>query len=466
MLYIDFDAKKPIYQQLYESLTNQIISGLLQVGTRLPATRQLAAELRISRNTVNRVYQQLISEGYAISRQSSGIYVNQFDGGLHRKQNQISCQAPADTPEPKYDFYYGTSNESVFLYNEWEKSISDALALLRARPIRNYPRRQGELFLLKAIAQYLYQDRGVQCTPEQILLTCGHAQSMEILATLMRPRCDSFGMENPGYDVTREIFARNRFRIVPIPVKADGIALEAVTNGDCRLLYLTPSHQFPTGAILSVAKRQQLLDWAAKADAYLIEDDYDSELRYDCRPLPSLQSLDQHNKVIYTGTFSKSVSPTLRVGYLVLPPELLHAYEERYGLYQVQVSVLIQYALAIFIRNGSFEKQIRCLRTYYHNQRDALIRAINEAFHDRALIYGADTGMHILLELQDAADTDTLLASAQKIGIRLYPTQNFYADGRCPKKTLFLLGFGTVPREKMDEIFAALEKQWRADGCI
>ncbi|MCB6993829.1 PLP-dependent aminotransferase family protein [bacterium 210820-DFI.6.37] len=463
MLYIDRNSKTPIYEQLYAALVQEILSGSLAAGDRLPATRKLAEELSIGRNTADKAYQQLAAEGYVRSRTGSGFIVNQLPLELFPQNPfpETSGEPPEKAePRPRYDFAYGSMDNSMFPYGQWRKSLNNVLAGLELSEVIPYPCRTGELRLRSEIARYLRRSRGVVCDPSQMVITCGQQHSMEIIANMFEGPEKDFAMEDPGYDGIRTVFSNRGFRLHPVPVEEDGICLDALRQLDTTLLYVTPSHQFPTGAVLPVAKRKLLLQWAQERDTYLIEDDYDSELRYYTNPIPAMQSLDVHERTIYTGTFSKSLAPSMRLAYIVFPKSLMKRYMDYYHRYNSQVAPLHQLTLADFIAAGNYERHINRLRTAYRKKQEILLDAVWQSFGDQITVSGGGAGIHLLLDVKTPLSQEELIQRAASEGIRLYSTRALYMDEtRCPNSQL-LLGFPTVPETAFASIMEALRKVW------
>lgn len=510
MLYIEKKNGGPVYEQIYAYYVKEILSGSLDAGERLPATRDLAQQLSISRNTVDRAYQQLMAEGYIYSKQGSGFYINGIPQGPVADEGSADAakgrawaagQAAAGNisgasgrrhPDAgqesviRYDFAYGPMDNGTFPYKLWRKCINDALAKCEAETVIPYPHRMGEPELQRALCRYLHRSRGVNCRPEQILITCGQQHSMEIIANMLDSRHDDggpadsgqdgsgerpavralcrppkrFAMEEPGYDGIRVVFKNHGYELCPVPVEEDGISLEVLQQAAPDILYVTPAHQFPTGAVLPVAKRKKLLAWAQETDAYIIEDDYDSELRYYTNPIPAMQSLDPYQRTIYTGTFSKSFSPSTRLAYIVLPEALLELYYRYYHRYNVQVTRWHQLALAEFVESGHYERHINRLRTLYRKKQAALIEAIKGVFGERIAIFGGGAGIHLLLDVKGALSQEELIARAASIGIRLHSTKVLYIDEtNCPKSQL-LLGFPTISEGAFRRIMEELKAVW------
>ena len=466
MLYIDKKSKTPLYEQLYNSLTNEILSGGLLAGDCLPATRKLSLELSIGRNTVNKAYQQLVAEGYVQAKMGSGFIVNKLPLELFpKKTNYAEDLSKEDSPSSRidYDFAYGSMDNSLFPYGQWRKSMNNALSLLEFKESMSYPDKKGEPALRQEIARYLKRSRGVSCHPSQIVITCGQQHSMEIIANIFEYARSSgkvFAMEEPGYDGIRAVFINRNYKTIHVPVEKDGISYEKLEPLDIDLLYLTPSHQFPSGAVLSIAKRQKLIQWAENTDTYLIEDDYDSELRYYTNPVPSMQSLDNYGRTIYTGTFSKALAPYMRIAYIVFPSALMEDYTHYYHRYHSHVTPFHQLALADFIRAGSYERHINRLKTIYRKKHSALVSTINRVFGNKISIKGGGCGIHLLLNVKANLCQEELIERAEKSGIRVYPTRPLYADASaCPENEI-LIGFPTIDENKFDEIFSTLYRVW------
>ena len=462
MIYINKQSRTPLYEQIYNHYVKEILSGTLKSGTRLPATRQLAYELSVGRNTVDKAYQQLVAEGYLQSKVGSGFVVNEIP--LHTietaENHTNNIIHKSKHKSPKYDFVYGSMDNTLFPYNQWRKSMNRALNEMENLQVLPYPEKPGELKLRQEISRYLYRSRAVRCTPEQVVITCGQQHSMEIIANMFKHTDKKFTMEDPGYDGIRQIFINHGFKMNYIPVEDDGISLDKLKRTNTDLLYVTPSHQFPTGAVMSIGKRKELLQWAEDTDTYLIEDDYDSELRYYTNPIPSLQSLDEFDRTIYTGTFSKSLAPSMRLAYIVFPKPLMTKYSEYYWRYNAQVTTLHQLTLADFMESGYYDRLINRLRTNYKKKQDALIEAINTVFGDKASISGAGAGIHLIINVKSHLNQSELVAKALEHGIKVYSTDVLYMDKTlCPKGEI-QLGFPTVPQEAFEEITETLKSIW------
>ena len=461
MLYLDKTSSVSIYEQIYSYYVEEILNGHLTAGMRLPATRRLAEDLAISRNTADRAYQQLKAEGYISSVTGSGFTVNDIPSGASRLKSEPLIRPPRKEPAPRYDFIYGSMSAEVFPYRKWAQCSSEILTELENGTIIPYPEHIGEFSLRAELCKYLYRARGVNASPDQVIITCGQQHSMEIICNMFPDRRE-FAMEEPGYDGIRQVFDNHGYRIIPIPVEDDGIDISRLEEISAGLLYLTPSHQFPAGPVLSIAKRRQLIEWAGESDTYIIEDDYDSELRYYTNPIPSMQSMDTHQHIIYTGTFSKSLSPAMRTAYIVLPEALLDRFYDYYRRYNSLVTPLHQLILARFMADGHYERHINRLRTLYRKKMDMLRAAIEDVFGNRVEILGGEAGLHILLRVDTDLSSEELISRAGAKDIRLYSTRACYTDPENAPEHELMMGFPTVSEHDFPMIMQTLKRIWES----
>lgn len=463
MIYIDKTISTPLNRQIYNCIVDSILSNHYKPFEKLPATRKLAMELSVSRNTVILAYQQLLSEGYITSLVGSGYMISDIatmNAWMEEKKMHFS---PTIQKKPKampYNFTYGNIDNHNFPYSLWKKSLLHALEYMENQPFSKYPNYKGEPMLQTNIASYLHQARGITCDPSQIIITSGHQFSMKMIATLFQVTGKRLAFENPGYDGTRKVFEHFNYTILPIPVEKNGVDTQYLNSIQADLLYLTPSHQFPTGSVLPIKKRLQVIQWAHENNSYIIEDDYDSELRYYTPPIPSMCSLDSLNKTIYAGTFSKTLLASIRVAYLVLPHSLLPLFHQYYANYNSSVSVLIQLALADFISCGNYERHLNRLRTTYKKKQKELLHALYQIFGKHITIIGDLAGIHFLILLDTHLSSDELIRRAAELGIEMKGASNYYlAPLSCPKNML-LLGYSCIPSEKYLELFTQLAKAW------
>ncbi|MBB6097201.1 GntR family transcriptional regulator/MocR family aminotransferase [Deinobacterium chartae] len=417
----DPSRREPLGRQIYRALCDMILSGHLSPGTRLPSTRQLAREWGVSRNTVVNAFEQLTAEGYLEGRVGDGSYVSRElpeglmgaelrvrqDQGERRLSRRGAALAatPVSLPKPVgslFSFRPGLPALDAFPFDVW--------ARLEARRWRRPPRELlgygdplGWRPLREALRTYLHAARGVRCEPEQIVITAGSQQGLDLVARVLLDPGDPVWVEDPGYLGARAALLAAGARPVPVPVDAQGLRVSdgAARCPDARLAMVTPSHQFPLGATLSVARRLELLEWARHAGAWILEDDYDSEYRYRGRAVAALQGLDSGGRVLYLGTFSKVLLPGLRLGYLVVPPDLVEAFERARALQDRHPPGVVQAVTADFLNEGHFERHLRRTRELYAERQAALLAACQRHLPDRLRISATDAGMHLVGYLED-----------------------------------------------------------------
>ena len=463
---------KPLYHQLYTYLVGEIQCGRLSAGEKLPSKRRLAEALHISLNTVDTAYQMLVAEGYLAARPRSGFTVCRLErlaqpvrrtgcsadtaahggavsfqpaaqggqvqaaeaiaprtqqGGLSRTTDErgVSLSCAAAEPLPcRYHFETTAIDTTLFPFKAWRRLQRDLLAGNPA--LLNHGHRQGDENLREAIATYLHEYRGAQCSAEQIIVGAGIEYLLGLLARMFANRV--FAVENPGYARTHRILENSGARCAFVSVDDSGMTVDALSASGAQLAYVTPSHQFPTGVTMPAGRRTELLHWAESgAERYLIEDDYDSEFRFDGKPLPALQGLDDGAHVIYISTFSKSIAPAIRIGYMVLPPALLARYRAEFGFYSCTVCRFEQQTLCRFMEEGYFARHLARLRSAYRQRRDALTAALRAAFGDALIIRGSHTGLHLLISFEGCACEQQLIQAAIARGVRVTGLSAYYA---------------------------------------
>lgn len=461
MYILNSNAPAPLYQQLYTQIREHILSGKLPADTRLPSVRHLAVELSASRNTVEGAYQELYAEGYIYSRSRSGYFVAALDQETAplslAPQPRLPSPPPVDQTPYAYDFHPAGLDPQSFPVPVWRKLYLDSLRE-SSRQLVQYSDPRGELQLRCAIRKYLERSRGVVCEPDQIVVCAGLQQSLDIVAHLLKGSHSAVAVEDPGYHLPRAVFRNHSFDIVPVPVGPHGLELDALRAGKSTVAYVTPSHQLPMGYVMPVANRLNLIEWAESGGSMIIEDDYDSELRYLGKPIPSLQGLRPHGNIIYMGTFSKVLSPALRASYLVLPHSLQSAYQRQFADYFATVPLLEQRTLAAFMEQGHWERHIRRMRTIYKKKHDALLRAVETYFGARATVIGQGAGLHIVLQLNGTTpDEAEIISRALRAGVHLFPFSATCATETCGPVRL-LLGFGAMTAANIDKGIALLSR--------
>jgi GntR family transcriptional regulator / MocR family aminotransferase len=454
MFILDNNVSVPLYRQLYHQIREHVLSGKLPADSKLPSVRDLAAELSTSRNTVEGAYQELYAEGYIYSRHRSGYFVSVLDQdlaplSLERKPRQRD-RHPQPSPDYRYDFHPARLDPESFPTALWRKCFLDSL---RESPIEltRYGEPQGEWGLRRTIRGYLERSRGVICEPDQIVISTGLQHSLDIVAHMLKADHSSIAIENPGYHLPGAVFRNNSFAVTAVAVGADGLDLERLRSGSSTIAYVTPSHQLPMGCVMPIANRLKLIEWSDAGGNVIIEDDYDSELRYHGKPVPSLQGLRPNGQIIYLGTFSKILSPALRLSYLVLPRSLLDTYQGHFRDYFATVSLLEQRCMARFMEQGHWERHIRRMRIIYKKKHDALLQAVEQHFGSRAAVAGQGAGLHVVLQLLgDNPGEAEIIRRAEEQGIRLFPFAATFVTGESPA-TRILLGFGGLTAGEIEQ---------------
>jgi len=464
MFVLNHKSQLPLYTQLYQQIKDHILSGKLSSDSKLPSVRDLATELSASRNTVENAYQELYTEGYIYSKPRSGYFVsalNPDDAGLYplKRKSPVSYPQAVRSNSCEYDFHPARLDRDSFPAPLWRKNFVECLRESSAELTSNSDP-QGERELRCLIQNYLERSRGVVCCPEQIVICSGLQHSLGAVAQLLQDQHSRVAVENPGYSLPRSVFRNHRFQITPIGVGPGGIDLDSLQQSHATMAYVTPSHQFPTGCVMPVANRLKLIDWAESGGKFIIEDDYDSELRYHGKPIPSLQGLRPEANIIYLGTFSKILSPALRVSYLVLPTCLLPNYQSLFQDYLCNVSLLEQKTLAAFMQKGHWDRHVRRMRTIYKKKHDALLGAIDHHFGARAVVLGQGAGLHVVLQLHDhPLGESELISRALSRGIKLFPFSASYASDE-PDSSKFLIGFGGLACDEIERGVKILFEEW------
>lgn len=455
----------PLYIQLYNYIRNGIEAGTLQSCETLPSIRQLAQHLSISKNTVESAYGQLVAEGYLENRERAGYTVlplEQFD-------NKSLTEAPFIKEKPrqeslpltraKYDFHYGDVAFDRFPHTVWKSCVVEALAAEPSR-VLGYGNRMGHYSLREEIAEYVYQSRGVICQADQIIISAGTQHLISVLVQMLSLNKVTIAIEEPGYNGVKSVLRNLGCSLVPVEVESDGINVSQLSEvQDARLVYVTPSHQFPLGMVMPIQKRYRLLQWATERGSYILEDDYDSEFRYSSAPIPALKALDSNDRVIYMGTFSKSFLPSARLSYAILPHSLLTLCKEKLEFISPSVSPLIQEAVWLFMKRGHFARHLRRMRRVYQMRHKALTETIRSVFGDACSIIGDISGMHLLLDVKGRQASE-LIALAEQYGCKVYPPDKHWnMPSNCPESYI-MLGFGGLDENQLKEGIQRLGEAW------
>lgn len=466
MIFINNESNNPLYMQIYEQIKEQIITGQIPGGTKLPSIRGLSVTLNVSRNTVESAYMQLSSEGYIESKPGSGFISLKLDSMELLKEGNRHCKSEEpiktilneeDVSHYKYNFRDRCLSAQEFPLDIWRKLSNQTLPHISTKNLTTYNAKWGERDLQIELMKYLKKSRGVSCSPEQIIISSGSEYSLSLLCQLFRRDFDNIAIEDPGYMAARDIFYNNGYNVTPISLEKDGISIEELNNSSAKAVYVTPSHQFPTGSVLPIKKRIQLLEWAKRNGGIIIEDDYDSEFRYNSRPIPSLQSIDSIGSVIYIGTFSKSLSPSVRIGYMVLPKSLLEKYNKLFKYYHVTVSIIQQRILQQFMHLGYWDRHLRKIHTSSIRKHELLIHTIKEYMGKEVIIHGKNSGLHILLEFKNGLSEKEIVDKAKNNGILVSPVSPFWIREDKYTNNMIMIGFGGMPEGEIVEGIKALK---------
>ena len=455
-LTLDGGSRIPMYEQLYRYFAEEIQSGRLPAGTKLPSKRSLCAHLGVSRSTVENSYAILVAEGYVQVLAKSGFYVADLvPFGATTAAAAASVERPAPA-QPRVNFSTSVVDTSAFPYASWAK--------LNKEVIYNSPEllqrgdRQGEPALRSALAAFLQEYRGVRCSADQIVVGAGTEYLLELLIQLFDPET-IFALEDPCYAVTWHSVRNSGRRLRFLPVGEAGVSIPQLQQSDASVVYITASHQFPMGVTMPAVQRSQMLHWAGSApDRYIIEDDYDCEFRYGAHPIPAMQSMDRNGRVVYIGSFSRSLAPSIRVAYMVLPEALLERYRTLFGHFSSTVSRYEQTVLARFLSEGFYARYLRRMCNLYR-QRCARLTQRIRSLDERICISGDGGGLHFLLTLPDRSEEE-LYARATASGIRLHRLSD-YAHEYPVRPSTVVLGYGGVPDEALEASAELLRAAWR-----
>ncbi len=498
---IELDRRQGLSLQLYQALRQRVLDGRLSSGTRLPASRDLALALTISRNSVVRAYDQLYAEGFIESRVGDGTYVAQlpqrlspanvlstklstgFSTGLSPGLSTNTVDLPGFSsskvihssalerldrhylPAPASGapkaFRVGVPAFDLFPFEVWAKLNA---AFWRNPDLEQlcYGDPAGDMRLREMIAAYLRNSRGLQCRAEQIVITSGAQQGISLCAQLLVEPGAGVAVENPGYRAAGHAFAIAGARLHGVAVDSEGLDCAALARlSDCRLAYVTPSHQYPTGVIMSLARRLELLAWAERSVGWIVEDDYDGEYRFSGAPLAPLAALDRQGRVLYVGTFGKVAFPALRLGYLVLPPTLVDAFSRRRALDVRHSEVSTQAVMAEFIAAGHFQRHIRRMRRAALSRRNALLAGWPADIPGVANLPSVAAGLHVMVRVQSLAREQELLAQAARVGVEINGLSSYCLGDGPPQHAGLVLGFAAVPEAAIADALARLRRAWR-----
>ncbi len=462
---LNVQGDRPLYEQIYQYIKDEIRKGNIRPEKQLPSSRELAKSLKVSRSTTQLAYEQLVSEGYLEAVPRKGYFAASLDGIF-----PPVARSAAARMDQKKELSLGMEKENVrgqlfrekfevdfsprgidlegFPYATWRK-ISRSVLKEEDRELFLKGEPQGDLILREAIREYLHAARGVNCDVSQIVIGAGNEYLLMLLSQLIGGDA-VIAMENPTYRQAYRVLSGVGHKVLPVGIDKNGFCVKEIAGQDVQAAYVMPSHQFPTGIVMPVRRRQELLSWAGEQPGrYLIEDDYDSEFRYKGKPIPALQGMDQNGCVVYMGTFSKAIAPAIRVGYMVLPEALLSAYLEKGRFYSSTVSRVDQRILASFIAGGYFERHLNRMREIYKGKHDVLLGEL-KPLDKRFEITGEFAGLHVLLKDKKKETEQSLLEKAAEKGVGVYGLSGFYMEEAQAKETsTIVLGYAGLTEEKI-----------------
>ena len=456
---LDTRSRIPLYEQIYDYIKTDIQSGRIPYGEKLPSTRFLSKHLEVSRSTVELAYEQLLSEGYIESVPYKGFFVAQIDELYHLKKDKPQPQRERkEARRYRYDFTPNGVDLKSFPYNVWRKLSKDILMDDRTELFRSGDS-QGEYGFRSAICSYLYQARGVDCTPDQIIVGAGSDYILMLLGMILGMD-HTIAFEDPTYKQAYRMAGGMSYNCIPVSMDKNGMKVTELEKSGADIAYVTPSHQYPTGVIMPIRRRMELLKWACEAQGrYIVEDDYDSEFRYKGKPIPALKGYDASDKVIYLGTFSKSIAPAIRLSYMVLPKPLLEAYEQKARFVNSTVSKVDQLIVQKFIEEGYYERHLNKTRALYKSRHDVLIEELRP-MADICTISGENAGVHLLLTFQNGMTEEELIDRAAREDIRVYGLSDYRIKENCKEKATILLGYANLTEEQIRKAARLLRDCW------
>ena len=463
---LDRSTGIPIFRQIYDGLRRAILDGRLSPGQRIPSTRSLATDLGISRLPVLSAYEQLLHEGYLVGRTGSGTFITKSLPDHLLRSPALAGLTPSPRPTrprerpvpnqptptnwslPAVPFQAGLPALDLFPHAAWAKLVARQVRAETADQLA-YGDPAGLRSLRVAIAEHLRTSRAVRCEADQILIVPGSQAALRLAATTLLEPNDRVAIEEPGYFGAHRAFQAAAAQLVPVPVDEEGLNVAALQRRgtNIRTVYVTPSHQYPLGMTMSASRRFALLDWAARHEAWILEDDYDSEFRYVSRPVGALQGMGAHDRVIYMGTFSKALFPAVRVGYVVVPPSLWTRFLQSRFAFDIFTPTLYQRALAAFLEAGHFARHLRRMRSAYLERRDALLRGLDRHCGDLVRVHNSDAGLHVTVLLRDGSDDHEVAARLGRRGLATTALSNSYVSPL--RRQGLLLGFGCASPQRL-----------------
>lgn len=457
---LEAKSSRPLYEQIYGYIKQEIKSGGLPFEERLPSTRMLAKHLQVSRSTVELAYEQLLSEGYIEAVPYRGYFVCRLDGLVHLEDETPCSALHYEEKKEKYEFDFSPSGIDLnsFPHNTWKK-LSRGILMENNKEFFQLGDPQGEENLRMTIASYLHQARGVSCTAEQVIVGAGNDYLLMLLLNLLGNQC-VVAMENPTYKKAYHVLKSMAKSMVAVGMDQNGMDVKALSESGADIAYVMPSHQYPVGTVMPVKRRMQLLDWAAQGGGrYIIEDDYDSEFRYKGKPIPALQGFDVRGKVVYLGTFSRSIAPSIRISYMVLPQKLMEFYRERGRIFSSTVSRVDQMLISRFLSEGYYERHLNRMRAVYKSRHDVLLEELG-SLSGICRVSGENAGVHLLLRFTNGMSEAEAVERAKEAGVRVYGLSDSCIEHE-PEEPTVILGYANMEEEKIRRAVGRLREAWK-----
>lgn len=449
-----------LYTALYKAIKRDIINSILPPGTKLPSKRAMAENNGVSIITVENAYSLLISEGYIYSKPKSGYFVSPVTfekKGERKTKREYEERKSVSDDSTLIDLSSNRTPSDLFPFESWLKATKSVFSSSREKLLDNSPG-QGIRELREAISSYLEEYRGLSVNPDNIIIGAGSEYLYQMIILLLG-RDKTYSIEDPGYSKVERIYSLNNVKLEYLPLDNNGVDPHYLENKDIDILHITPSHQYPTGIVMPVMRRLELLAWSLKKSGrYIIEDDYDSELRLEGKPIPSFKSIDTEERVIYINTFSKTLSSTVRISYMVLPDSLMERYNREFSFYSSTVPLFEQYTLLEFMRNGKMDSHINRMRTYYRRKRDLFLKALRKSpIKDKITIKGEKAGLHFLMKVETKEDESSILSKAQKEGIKLLTLSSFYHNAIPDRdKNTYIIAYAPLRDEELPPLIDKL----------
>lgn len=456
--HLDRKTDVPLYEQLYNYIKTEILEGRIPYGTKLPSKRKLADFLNISQNTVEQAYDQLVAEGYIEGIPRKGYFVLASEDLEYIDHTPGQAVVENTKQEIRYNFHPGQIDTENFPFAKWRK-YSRNMIDKKYQELLLVGHQQGELILRNEIANYLYQARGINCSPDAIVVGAGVEILLQQLIHLLGEKM-VYGVEDPGYHAISYLLEHYPNEVHPLKVDNKGMIVDELDESNINVVHVTPSHHFPYGFVLSANRRIKLLNWAAqKEDRYIIEDDYNSEFRYTGKSIPPLLSMDQNEKVIYLGTFSKSLMPSIRISYMVLPKKLMVKYRKKLSYLQCSVSRIDQHVLAEFMKEGDFARHLNRMRNVYRRKMEQTLQLL-EPYKGIIKVAGKLTGFHLVLEVKNGMHEDELVKRALNAEVKIFPLSYYVMENHSKSIPVIILGFAGIPEDKLPDAINQLINSW------